>query len=973
MVCVSVAVDLKKKLIPGMKDMIQDCQKKVHVIQAWGWYIRLLGLSALENRHLVNEMLKIPELTFSDHDPRVQIATQVAWECLVDALMLPPSHILGSNATQKHGIDQNGLSPLHIEKQAVSLSKRIKLIMTPILGVISSKCDISVRSSCFSTWCYLLHKLDHSVNHASVVKTVLEPIFEVIFQLGPENDSIWMWNSCLDILDEFISSKTKTRDNHLNSQVISSNLPTKSGFFISSICKETLKDYPIKWLPWDLCQLDFYLKMLQLLITKGLTTSSLESRKLVFDASLRIFISILKAVQVELTMTSNGFSRILLCLASILRFVRWTSEEMTSKFIMVGIHDLPSIATQFVETVRDELQPSMLASPLYKVPVDLKYIDSLHSVESLEYPAVPGISFVDYMTTVSPMAYLTTIYLSIIVQSVLHLPEAQWIPYTMQYSKFIFSSKDPLENLLATISLLHMLGQKLMQGEYFWLKIWKVVSEGLITHIGAAGNLNCLQTEPDSTGHVIMYWFLCYPFVIFYPFRRLSILAMTSDQEMNLVLSQRELELELVDTWKSLHNSANYASQLWFSERNSFSGGLFNLLIAMFGENIDIPQCSAAAILKEKEINSDFLLIFGEAAINILKQIQVSDVEVIQSRENFNSDEECNNCKEYNNVKHMLKFVARVFAAMASFVGRLFLRQDLLLLMEHTVIGPSKIITNPLIQWLSLSQEVLDRDIIHQLQLFWAQTLDCLQRVQPAIIFDSAFLSMQAPLLQTTLDHPYLPISDVTISFWISSYGKQIMASYPQCLLPVLDRLSREGKIRFHRGSSLLSSNDVECTRNSIVGMEGGPQRVMKGNKERSEIVQYCQDHVGHGDGRSYGWNQKRSRLMAARVEYQETEGDYRKTSCNVRFIQQSAEVQASDEFRNSTSNTEVQASHELRNSRSSTEVQASHELRNSKSSAELQASHELRNSKSNIELQSSNKLRNSKSIIDMLKRVDRF
>ena len=51
---------------------------KVQTIQAWGWFIRLLGSHALKNRQLINQMLKIPEQTFSDHDSQVQIASQVS-------------------------------------------------------------------------------------------------------------------------------------------------------------------------------------------------------------------------------------------------------------------------------------------------------------------------------------------------------------------------------------------------------------------------------------------------------------------------------------------------------------------------------------------------------------------------------------------------------------------------------------------------------------------------------------------------------------------------------------------------------------------------------------------------------------------------------------------------------------------------------------------------------------------------------
>lgn len=72
-----LAADLKQTLLPGMRNMLQDHGKKLCTIQAWGWYIRLLGSNAVKNRHLVNEMLKILEQTFSDSVPQVQIASVV--------------------------------------------------------------------------------------------------------------------------------------------------------------------------------------------------------------------------------------------------------------------------------------------------------------------------------------------------------------------------------------------------------------------------------------------------------------------------------------------------------------------------------------------------------------------------------------------------------------------------------------------------------------------------------------------------------------------------------------------------------------------------------------------------------------------------------------------------------------------------------------------------------------------------------
>ncbi|KAM2492302.1 hypothetical protein PS1_043856 [Malus domestica] len=47
-------------------------------------------------------MLKIPEQTFSDHDSQVQIASQVVWEGLIDALVHPTMILpFETNATKK--------------------------------------------------------------------------------------------------------------------------------------------------------------------------------------------------------------------------------------------------------------------------------------------------------------------------------------------------------------------------------------------------------------------------------------------------------------------------------------------------------------------------------------------------------------------------------------------------------------------------------------------------------------------------------------------------------------------------------------------------------------------------------------------------------------------------------------------------------------------------------------------------------
>lgn len=71
-----------------MKDLL-DNGMKIQAMQSWGWFIRMLGSHAFKNKHLVNDMLKIPQRTFTDPDPQVQIATQVPYTsyCIISSMI----------------------------------------------------------------------------------------------------------------------------------------------------------------------------------------------------------------------------------------------------------------------------------------------------------------------------------------------------------------------------------------------------------------------------------------------------------------------------------------------------------------------------------------------------------------------------------------------------------------------------------------------------------------------------------------------------------------------------------------------------------------------------------------------------------------------------------------------------------------------------------------------------------------------
>lgn len=101
-----------------------------------------------------------------------------------------------------------------------------------------------------------------------------------------------------------------------------------------------------------------------------------------------------------------------------------------------------------------------------------------------------------------------------------------------------------------------------------------------------------------------------------------------------------------------------------------------------------------------------------------------------------------------------------------------------------------------------VKEKTRDDDEYNQFALVWKEILLSLQRSQPPVTFDSAFLKFLSPILEKNLDHPNPSISEPTISFWNSTYGKRIKLEYPKKLLPVLDKLSRNGRINIQTRSS---------------------------------------------------------------------------------------------------------------------------------------------------------------------------
>ncbi|XP_031282808.1 uncharacterized protein LOC116141450 isoform X2 [Pistacia vera] len=685
----ALAEEMKQNLLSRMKDLINQ-DVKIQTIQAWGWFICLLGSHAMKkNRHLMNDMLKVPELTFPDHNPQVQIASLVAWEGLIDTLIHLPTLPCATNRDVENGY-QNLRTPrgnIHdIQENAVL--KSIKLIMTPLIGIISSKCEVSVSSSCMNTWCYLLHKLDTCINRPSVIKLVLDPFLEAVFQNGPHGKNIWSWNLCLELLDYFILAKFKDVNCGTNG-LITDNLSARTSVLGPSTSgKYYWKLYPIKWLPWDLSQVDFFINMISIITCHlSMEKVSCEDRNSACGAVLKIFRSVIKAVQMELKNLAIDYKDIMLCLNSILRFTAKICEDLSSEGKRSnGMHHA---SLSFIEAVIEELEPSILGSPLYKVAIDLKCIENQLSGNDIKHAKVLGMSFVTYMDMVSPLVYLMVIYIYELVGLTLNKPKMEFIMQkSHKFLKFLFSSCDPLEVLLATNGLLYE------HTRYGRLQIWVAITEELKEWIDSVKDLSFLNKESDSTYCLAICHLLSYPFFIYRCLLPTSTpVEVRSSLEETPVSSERSLELELViEVWKSLYASVS-TSKIEYSTRSSFPEDLCSVINGCLDDSTSMLVSSTGINSSNEDLDLNLLCLSGDVVIFILEHITTSEISSRSAKTEL--DGGCKISGEINNIlglaARFLKLsrmkigskslngprTSRVFSALASFVNCLVFQENI--------------------------------------------------------------------------------------------------------------------------------------------------------------------------------------------------------------------------------------------------------------------------------------------------------
>ncbi|KAL3532297.1 hypothetical protein ACH5RR_005818 [Cinchona calisaya] len=778
----TVIVDLRKKLLPAMKELL-NLGMKIQTMQAWGWFIHFLGPYAMKSKNFVNEMLKLPEQAFSDFDPQVQISALVAWEAMIDALVLLPVQASQGDAVPMTGKRHMTISAGdNCQTDADGFLKRLKLIMTPLKGIMSSKGDLSVHVACLNTWSYLLHKLDTSISSDLAIKYVWEPILELVFQVGPDNRSLWLWNICLDLLDSFTLARNVYTNDDPNNQESSKLLEKSSvvGPLESSKC--SWKHHAMKWSPWDLKQLEFFIKMIDIVNNQASNIAvSIECRRLAQSAALKLFRSLLRAVQAVVKCISVTYDDIMLCLNSVFGFLKKLCDEVNSED--GNAYDIPHAYLQLLEVAAEEIEPAVLESPLYKMALDLKCLDKLEQLGKIRSSSAPGIWLISYMDVVSPIVCLSVLYFSVAVKITSKAADITSITDRMyRHVKLSLCSCDTLEILNVFVGLLYK------YEAFDCLGIWRTLANGLKDYINDRNHPSPFKMGTDNHGYSVAWHLLAYPFAICSCHQRHR-------------QRQRLLQLQdCIEEWKLLYVSVNHDLQLECSPPENFSEDLSAVLNGYLNDITIMDESGVELHQRDKNQDTDMLSFIGKVVVCVLEQYNSR----LCSRQSTVSD---GNNRTSRNIKSSLKFAsrflklafeneeiqtltARIISTLIQFLDSLHLKEDIVAFIE--------ILASPLLEWLSLV-EFKDKNASGQLQLIWTKVLKSLMRSRPPIEFDSSFLKFQASLLEKTLDHRNFNISEDTINFWNSTYGEILHLEYPQNLLPVLDKLSRNKKIKISK------------------------------------------------------------------------------------------------------------------------------------------------------------------------------
>ncbi|OEL34217.1 hypothetical protein BAE44_0004760 [Dichanthelium oligosanthes] len=781
----AVALDLERKLLSCMKNMLDDPLKKVQAMKSWGWIISLLGPEAVNNRPLLNKLLKIPEQMFIDLETQVQIATMVSWRNLVDAFF-------PSQATESMG-QETVIAPLESREHANAQVKRTRLIMVPLCRVLSRSRNIVLSSSCLNTWNYLLHRLGNLINHLPILEVAFGPILKIIFSFGINDQNKPLWSFCMNLFHDFSSSESRHKEDLCTP--VNRNLVAQSCMHLKAL----LDVQHIKWLPWDFGCFHFQLDILDTILNPVLFQDMVPEKMLiVMDSATQIFRFLLRALQNEVK-ENRSCEQVRLCITDVCKFVKTKSLDHVGKHSGNKCAMLLEFGLQFVKVIVRELDHSLLNSEKIEICLDINHIKENESAERSPKVSFPRIRPLSYMEMVSPSVYMTSLSLSMIAQYTGELLHGD-----AEKLALILSSSGSLKSFDAVVAFMYMqiMCPIFNRQRLKWLMVWNKFAKLLNDEI-----ISYLKASSGSSSYDVLNQFFCYPlFSFLYP-GGLSILW--NAENGSCAPGTQELEVELaVEGYRSLCTSScnsKAASKVFFEGFYEYLVNIIDEHMALFQDNLE--HCP------EKFENTAILSVLGEAIIGLLQNDQIL---AYANQELNETNEEFTGCRQpnlflscLNLVNRFMRFsrfgfkanpagqhmvTSRFFSSLSNFVGHVVLKKDILLLFE--------IIGDQLTEWLSLSAKLYcemqqQGKIIYQLENLWLKILECLKIRQ--LISDGPF-TQKRQLLQLALNHPHHAISVATASACRAETNIKINL-HSGCLGPKLDGLLMDRR-KDHNSSS---------------------------------------------------------------------------------------------------------------------------------------------------------------------------
>ncbi|MCO5610012.1 hypothetical protein L7F22_064247 [Adiantum nelumboides] len=844
-----VAMDISQTLLCTMEKMVRSRALVVPTIRAWSWLIRLLGSKAAgENRVLVNQMLKVAEVTFTSNDSQVQTASLVAWEALIDVL-------INDNTDIEKQIDTVSPSTRRTHKPSASPSvKRLKLLMTPLLTIMSGANPQSIRLACWCTWTYLAHKLDFEINSSSVQAVVVTPMFEAVFKAGPERGCSGVWDLCLNALEAWITSKIPEKLDSRSTWAFSLDIEggvssPKTPSQIKSIDNE-FKALSIRWASWSVESLELILLLIKALWICGLKDLKQSSDNLSLNGAIRLLFLTVRGIDSE----GKGV-------------VRPPAENVASVHAVIRLVDNLSVDFELLTEVEEpistlwpaidvllEFGHLVLSSSFYKLPF---WPSGSHNKnDTFNFHASPlntrtltdAVSISENLVT--PIAYIIGMWVQVGCSVFCNNKEEEKVLQKLE--KLVYCTKTGLgimSNLQGVGIILNRLlpqnlkmknkqlaggvetevgenstGLPLSNKDFYFLQVWKIFAGELASYIENSNDVPAVEIDIEDSGYQVVHTFLLLPVQLCFNVINTTTVSENVSQGHSshrhvkcLKHLQHPNELEFVAVaWARLYDCCSRVSSLKSSQPNRF-GSAYCQKVSRY---LEIQECSRdqGGIDKFDLCENALLLdMLGFVIKHVLRQIDISSLAMLAINRkkrlgsfiggSYHSKGLLgNDVEDISNVRDSLCLASRlldltwsrlttgktcwlgislrVLSALAGFVTRLYRQQDCLMLLQD--------FSRPLAKWLSFSKSAcpLSEALQQALQDLWEKLLTLLQKCQPPLCYDSNLLALQSTLLVPSFQHSNTSISNSTLSFWESTYGcKASCLKYPPCLAAVLQNL----------------------------------------------------------------------------------------------------------------------------------------------------------------------------------------